>query len=120
MKYKGQYEPSQLLCPVTFQWVDLKECIPKLEEFKFCAFSSSTTDNIPAQKKSIKRCDAPDGKVMILYGRSLYLFRVFKERIKIKQEVVKEIQLFCDTVGPHALDGSLVYYLSSESLSIVE
>ncbi|CAK1555782.1 unnamed protein product [Leptosia nina] len=31
MRYKGNYNPSDLLCPETFKWFPLKECLPKLE-----------------------------------------------------------------------------------------
>lgn len=35
MRYKGDYRPSELLCPRTFTWVPLMSCIAILERFKF-------------------------------------------------------------------------------------
>jgi arginine-tRNA-protein transferase len=35
MKYKGEYKPSELLCPTTRRWFDLETCIPLLEKHKF-------------------------------------------------------------------------------------
>jgi arginine-tRNA-protein transferase len=32
MRYKGDYHPSQLLCPTTYQWVDAEIAIPKLQQ----------------------------------------------------------------------------------------
>jgi arginyl-tRNA---protein transferase len=32
MKYKGSYEPSELLCPETYDWVPLSQCIPLLDK----------------------------------------------------------------------------------------
>lgn len=31
MRYKAEYHPSQLLCPVSYQWVDCSVAIPKLQ-----------------------------------------------------------------------------------------
>jgi arginine-tRNA-protein transferase len=39
MRYKGQYEPSDLLCSETYEWVPLSECIPKLDKKKYINFS---------------------------------------------------------------------------------
>ena len=36
MKYKGEYSPSELLCPTTLTWHPLRACVPKLDTFKFC------------------------------------------------------------------------------------
>jgi arginine-tRNA-protein transferase len=33
--YKGDYRPSQLLCPSTGRWVDLEDCRPQLAAFAF-------------------------------------------------------------------------------------
>uniref|UniRef100_A0A8C1HZY5 Arginyl-tRNA--protein transferase 1 n=1 Tax=Cyprinus carpio carpio TaxID=630221 RepID=A0A8C1HZY5_CYPCA len=31
MRYKGQYRPSDLLCPETYTWVPIERCIPRLD-----------------------------------------------------------------------------------------
>ncbi|KAG5831385.1 hypothetical protein ANANG_G00303190 [Anguilla anguilla] len=31
MRYKGQYRPSDLLCPETYAWVPIEQCVPRLE-----------------------------------------------------------------------------------------
>lgn len=31
MRYKGNFNPSDLLCPETYKWFPLVDCIPKLE-----------------------------------------------------------------------------------------
>jgi arginine-tRNA-protein transferase len=36
MRYKGQYKPSDLLCPETYRWVPLEMCTPLLEKQKYC------------------------------------------------------------------------------------
>ncbi|EHA97235.1 Arginyl-tRNA--protein transferase 1 [Heterocephalus glaber] len=35
-KYKGQYRPSDLLCPETYVWVPIEQCLPSLENSKYC------------------------------------------------------------------------------------
>src|SRR5690242_14819063 len=32
---KGQYKPSDLLCPENYEWVTLSNCIPLLEKSKY-------------------------------------------------------------------------------------
>jgi arginine-tRNA-protein transferase len=34
MRYKGEYKPSELLCPSTFDWYPLEDCIPLLEQYR--------------------------------------------------------------------------------------
>ncbi|KAB7499987.1 Arginyl-tRNA--protein transferase 1 [Armadillidium nasatum] len=35
MRYKKQYTPSYLLCPETYRWVPIEECLPKLDVSKY-------------------------------------------------------------------------------------
>jgi len=35
MRYKGEYQPSELLCPTTLSWHPLSNCIPILDRFIF-------------------------------------------------------------------------------------
>ncbi|KAF8639714.1 hypothetical protein AX17_000976 [Amanita inopinata Kibby_2008] len=39
MRYKGEYSPSYLADPVSYQWYPLKECIPLLERYRYACFS---------------------------------------------------------------------------------
>lgn len=40
MRYKGEYKPSQLLCPKYYQWIDVELALPKIRETTrhVCAF----------------------------------------------------------------------------------
>uniref|UniRef100_A0A5F8GNQ4 Arginyl-tRNA--protein transferase 1 n=1 Tax=Monodelphis domestica TaxID=13616 RepID=A0A5F8GNQ4_MONDO len=42
MRYKGQYKPSDLLCPETYVWVPIEQCLPALENSKYCRFNQDT------------------------------------------------------------------------------
>jgi hypothetical protein len=38
MRYKAQYKPSDLLDPVSYVWVPLSDCIPKLDKSPYTTF----------------------------------------------------------------------------------
>uniref|UniRef100_A0A8C5WLY6 Arginyl-tRNA--protein transferase 1 n=1 Tax=Leptobrachium leishanense TaxID=445787 RepID=A0A8C5WLY6_9ANUR len=40
MRYKGQYKPSFLMCPETYIWTPLDQCIPLLERSKYARFKN--------------------------------------------------------------------------------
>ncbi|KAJ7742494.1 arginine-tRNA-protein transferase [Mycena maculata] len=40
MRYKGDYSPSYLADPETYEWFPLKTCIPLLEKFRYACFSN--------------------------------------------------------------------------------
>ncbi|KFU94435.1 Arginyl-tRNA--protein transferase 1, partial [Chaetura pelagica] len=39
MRYKCQYKPSDLLCPETYVWTPIEQCLPLLEHSKYCRFN---------------------------------------------------------------------------------
>ncbi|XP_039927503.2 arginyl-tRNA--protein transferase 1 isoform X2 [Hirundo rustica] len=39
MRYKGQYRPSDLLCPETYVWTPIEQCLPLLEHSKYSRFN---------------------------------------------------------------------------------
>ena len=43
MRYKSQYHPSYLLCPETYEWIDVAKCTPKLDKSKYSRFNEDTT-----------------------------------------------------------------------------
>ncbi|KAF5900378.1 arginyl-tRNA--protein transferase 1-like isoform X2, partial [Clarias magur] len=42
MRYKGQYQPSDLLCPETYIWVTIEKCIPRLDTSDYSRFNEDT------------------------------------------------------------------------------
>ncbi|XP_043407875.1 arginyl-tRNA--protein transferase 1 isoform X9 [Chelonia mydas] len=49
-EYEGQYRPSDLLCPETYVWVPIEQCLPTLEHSKYCRFNQDLkADAIPRQ-----------------------------------------------------------------------
>jgi len=39
MSYKAQYQPSYLLCPESYEWIDVAECTTKLDKAKYSRFN---------------------------------------------------------------------------------
>ncbi|KAL4709062.1 hypothetical protein ACJJTC_005923 [Scirpophaga incertulas] len=44
MRYKGHFYPSDLLCPETYKWFPLSDCIPKLEVSPYSRLNSNVDD----------------------------------------------------------------------------
>ena len=40
MRYKAQYNPSEIVCPETFDWVPVSHCLPLLDKSKYSRLSS--------------------------------------------------------------------------------
>eukprot|EP00934_Nitzschia_sp_Nitz4_P009062 Nitzschia sp. Nitz4//scaffold208_size52459//19609//21669//NITZ4_006811-RA/size52459-processed-gene-0.31-mRNA-1//-1//CDS//3329541654//9052//frame0 len=66
MRYKAEYQPSQLLCPINYKWVDCSIAIPKLQQVPLhvCELAPATTttkveDNSPVSKR-LKTPDTGD------------------------------------------------------------
>ena len=51
MRYKADYHPSQILCPVHYEWIDCPMAIPKLQRsiHHVCALVDDDGDNTKKQ-----------------------------------------------------------------------
>ncbi|CAI2360824.1 unnamed protein product [Moneuplotes crassus] len=56
--YKGEYYPSQLLCPETFRWYDLEPLRKKIDEHGYCRFAEEGVEKIEDHK--ITQSEAED------------------------------------------------------------
>jgi len=54
MRYKGKYHPSDLCSPVSYNWHDIGECIPKLDENKYSTFEEDSYKP-PERKASVQK-----------------------------------------------------------------
>ncbi|KAM7444934.1 Arginyl-tRNA--protein transferase 1 [Porites harrisoni] len=45
MKYKGQYSPSYILCPETYNWIPIEQCRPKIALAKYSRLDDSEEGN---------------------------------------------------------------------------
>ncbi|KAL1787533.1 arginyl-tRNA-protein transferase 1 isoform X2 [Sigmodon hispidus] len=71
MRYKGQYRPSDLLCPETYIWVPIEQCLPLLDNSKYCRF------NQDPQAVDEGRCKDLD-RLRVLHRRSAMPYGVYK------------------------------------------
>ncbi|XP_014383767.1 PREDICTED: arginyl-tRNA--protein transferase 1 isoform X3 [Myotis brandtii] len=56
MRYKGHYRPSDLLCPETYVWVPIEQCLPSLENSKYCRFNQDPEAEAPAGRYRKDTC----------------------------------------------------------------
>ena len=49
MRYKGRFQPSDLLCPQHLSWHDINRCTPALDETKYATF-----ENLPAVQVMVR------------------------------------------------------------------
>lgn len=101
MKYKGQYHPSYLLCPETYHWVPIKDCIPKLDVAKYSRFADSTcgipldTEELPHVLVLVHSCVMTYKEFESKYGKTYrYLVKEFLELAG--QKVTKSMLLSLD------------------------
>ena len=62
MRYKGEYQPSELMCPTSLEWYPLKNCIPLIEKHKFTPFEpklATDRDSIPDDQIELLQTFAP-------------------------------------------------------------
>ena len=45
MRYKGQYKPSWLLCPESYTWQTIAECLPKLDRIKYLKLCETSDED---------------------------------------------------------------------------
>ena len=74
MRYKSQYDPSFLLCPETYEWINVSKCVPKLDAAKYSRLDSDT----PTTKDSVSQAqeEADLNTVLVLYKQQAMPYRV--------------------------------------------
>eukprot|EP00064_Thunnus_orientalis_P000172 superscaffoldBa00000008_g172 len=98
---KGQYRPSDLLCPETYIWVPIERCIPQLENSRYARLSQDP--------------DAGDARVLTDVGRALVLYRrtvmpyaaYCRKRKGSSDET--EVQQYAGLVGQDCAERILLY-----------
>ncbi|XP_076982359.1 arginyl-tRNA--protein transferase 1 isoform X5 [Tamandua tetradactyla] len=85
MKYKGQYRPSDLLCPETYVWVPIEQCLPSLENFKYCRF------NQDPEAVDEGRSKEPD-RLQVFYKKAILPYGVYKRQLKDPREEAAVLQ----------------------------
>ncbi|GLV46733.1 Arginyltransferase 1 [Carabus blaptoides fortunei] len=79
MRYKANLHASYLLCPETYVWFPIEQCIPKLDKGKYCRFNEDL-DAIDKDECSITSDMDP---LMILIGyKNCVPYRIYKEKVQ--------------------------------------
>ncbi|XP_041982131.1 arginyl-tRNA--protein transferase 1 [Aricia agestis] len=97
MRYKGNYRPSDLLCPETYKWFDIAECIPKLEVSLYSRLDpdlDSTDENHPSES-TIKY-------IPVLYNNEIMLYKDYKEKYGKRRSDVEDLLKYATLVGSNS------------------
>ncbi|XP_007478948.1 arginyl-tRNA--protein transferase 1 isoform X1 [Monodelphis domestica] len=101
MRYKGQYKPSDLLCPETYVWVPIEQCLPALENSKYCRFNQDTK---AVDEEQIKELD----RLRVLYKRTIMPYNIYKKRQKGPSDEAV-VQQYADLVGQTCSERMLLF-----------
>lgn len=97
MKYKGQYNPSFLVCPETFNWIPIERCLPKLDRARYAKLDDSSEE-------------PPKGStddVLVLYKHQAMPYKVYKLMSKARDG--EEVEEYAELVGPLVASRMLLY-----------
>ncbi|XP_003513332.1 arginyl-tRNA--protein transferase 1 isoform X6 [Cricetulus griseus] len=102
MRYKGQYRPSDLLCPETYVWVPIEQCLPSLDISKYCRF------NQDPQAVDEGRSKDPD-RVRVLYRRCALPYGVYKKNHQEDPREEVAVLEYADLVGQKCSERMLLF-----------
>ncbi|XP_028723990.1 arginyl-tRNA--protein transferase 1 isoform X5 [Peromyscus leucopus] len=101
MRYKGQYRPSDLLCPETYVWVPIEQCLPSLDNSKYCRF------NQDPQAVDEGRCKDLD-RVRVFHRRAAMPYGVYKNHQEDPSEEATVLE-YANLVGQKCSERMLLF-----------
>ncbi|XP_039106383.1 arginyl-tRNA--protein transferase 1 isoform X3 [Hyaena hyaena] len=101
MKYKGQYRPSDLLCPETYIWVPIEQCLPSLENSKYCRFNQDPEAVDEGRSKD------PD-RLQVFYKKAIMPYGVYKKQQRDPGEEAAVLQ-YARLVGQPCSERMLLF-----------
>ncbi|XP_014800817.1 PREDICTED: arginyl-tRNA--protein transferase 1 isoform X2 [Calidris pugnax] len=101
MRYKGQYRPSDLLCPETYAWTPIEQCLPLLEHSKYCRLNQDV-------KAVDEGCVKELGRVRVLHKRTVMPYSVYKKRRKGPSDEAS-VQQYASLVGQTCSERMLLF-----------
>ncbi|KFO66205.1 Arginyl-tRNA--protein transferase 1, partial [Corvus brachyrhynchos] len=101
MRYKGQYRPSDLLCPETYVWTPIEQCLPLLEHSKYSRFNQ---DGKAVDEGRLKEL----GRVRVLHKRTVMPYNVYKKRRKGPSDEAS-VQQYASLVGQTCSERMLLF-----------
>ncbi|KAM6956197.1 arginyl-tRNA--protein transferase 1 [Aplochiton taeniatus] len=101
MRYKGQYQPSDLLCPETFVWESIERCIPRLEQGRYARFNQ---DPDAGDARGLKDL----GQVLVLYRRTVMPYAAYSRKRKGSSDE-SEVEQYARLLGQVCAEKILLY-----------
>ncbi|XP_004579820.2 arginyl-tRNA--protein transferase 1 isoform X4 [Ochotona princeps] len=101
MKYKGQYRPSDLLCPETYVWVPIEQCLPSLDHAKYCRFNQDPEAVDEGRSKDADR-------LQVFYKKTVMPYGVYRKHQKDPSEEAAVLQ-YASLVGQACSERMLLF-----------
>ncbi|RHZ50559.1 hypothetical protein Glove_495g22 [Diversispora epigaea] len=101
MKYKGQYKPSDLLDPETYEWHPIERCRSLLDKYKYVSF-----DNPPDKVNDNKGKEKSDDKNVNLSSRILDPKNVTYDEVENIKVSINETVVQFKSVAPYLANSS--------------
>uniref|UniRef100_A0A4W6C6L4 Arginyl-tRNA--protein transferase 1 n=1 Tax=Lates calcarifer TaxID=8187 RepID=A0A4W6C6L4_LATCA len=101
MRYKGQYRPSDLLCPETYVWVPIERCLPHLENSRYARFNQDPDAGDARALKDV-------GRALVLYRRAVMPYAAYSRKRKGSSDEA-EVQQYGGLVGQDCAERILLY-----------
>ncbi|XP_078420911.1 arginyl-tRNA--protein transferase 1 isoform X4 [Cetorhinus maximus] len=101
MKYKGQYHPSDLLCPETYAWVPIEKCRTKLDQSKYSRLNEDPNAEDENRFRDL-------GKVLVLYRNTVMPYSIYQRRKKRANDE-EAVRQYASLVGQTCAERMLLY-----------
>ncbi|CAH2984087.1 unnamed protein product [Chilo suppressalis] len=104
MRYKGNFFPSDLLCPETYKWFLLSECIPKLEISPYSRLNpdvDSIDENLPNETDL--------NYMPIWHKEAVMLYKIYKRKYNKKNENIEELMDYARFVGKKSMKSIILF-----------
>lgn len=101
MRYKGQYRPSDLLCPETYTWVPIERCIAKLENTRYSRFNQDADAGDARVLKDV-------GRTLVLHRRTIMPYAVYCRKRRGPSDEA-EVKQYAGLVGQACAERILLY-----------
>ncbi|KAK0155227.1 Arginyl-tRNA--protein transferase 1 [Merluccius polli] len=101
MRYKGQYLPSDLLCPETFAWVPIERCIARLENARYARFNQDPDAGDARTLKDVTRA-------MVLYKRTVMPYGAYCRKRKGPCDR-EQVEQYATLLGQTSAESILLY-----------
>ncbi|XP_062376218.1 arginyl-tRNA--protein transferase 1 isoform X1 [Sardina pilchardus] len=101
MRYKGQYLPSDLLCPETFTWVPIEQCVPRLDA---SAYARLNQDGQAVDARALREL----ARALVLYRRTVMPYAAYTRKCKGSGDEA-EVEQYAQLVGQPCAERILLY-----------